>query len=145
MTSIDRRERVPASPDARRAAMLAGGDLLAFLVFSAIGRASHSEAAGIAALAQIAETAAPFAIGWFVIAPLAGAFSADAASGPRRMLARTALAWMLAWPLGLLLRALIRQTGIPLSFAIITLLTNMLLLVGWRGAFAWLRSRRKAS
>ena len=144
MTSLDRRERVPAMPGARRAALLAGGDLLAFLLFSAIGRASHSEAAGFEALAQIAETAAPFALGWFVVAPLLGAFGADTTDSPRRMLGRTALAWLVAWPIGLLLRALIRQTGIPLSFAIITLLTNMLILLGWRGAFAWLTSWRKA-
>jgi hypothetical protein len=141
MTSIDRPERAPASRSRRGAVLLAGGDLLAFLLFSAIGRASHSEAAGIDALAQIAETAAPFAIGWFVVAPLAGAFSAETISGPRRMLGRTALAWLLAWPVGLLLRALIRQASIPLSFAIVTLLTNMLILLSWRGAFAWLSSR----
>jgi hypothetical protein len=144
MTSLERPERVPTVPRVRRAALLAGGDILAFLIFAAIGRASHSEAAGIDALAQIAETAAPFAIGWFVVAPLAGAFDGDIATRPRRMLGRTALAWLLAWPLGLLLRALIRQSGIPLSFAIITLLTNMLILLGWRGAVAWLTSRRKA-
>jgi hypothetical protein len=142
MASIDRPERAAASSIARRVALLAAGDALAFMVFSAIGRASHSEAAGLAALAQVAETAAPFAIGWFVVAPLAGAFRAEIVAQPRRMLTRTALGWLLAWPVGLLLRALIRQTSIPLSFAIVTLITNMLILLGWRGAFVWLAGRR---
>jgi hypothetical protein len=142
MASIDRPERGVGSPNIRRGVLLAGGDALAFLVFSAIGRASHSEAAGLGALLEVAETAAPFAIGWFVVAPLAGAFKAELAERPRALLARTALAWLLAWPLGLLLRALIRQAGIPLSFAIVTLITNLLILLSWRGAFAWLASRR---
>jgi DUF3054 family protein len=127
----------------RRSAMLAAGDALAFIVFAAVGRASHSEAAGLAAILQVAETAAPFAIGWYMVAPFAGAYGAEITGQPRRMLARSALAWLLAWPIGLLLRALIRQSPIPISFAIVTLITNMLLLLSWRGVFAWLISKGK--
>jgi Protein of unknown function (DUF3054) len=145
MASIDSPQPSAVTPGARRGALLIAGDVLAFLIFAAIGRASHNEAAGFTALAQVAETAAPFAIGWFVAAPLIGAFRAEVVVRPRRMLARTALAWLLAWPLGLLLRALIRQTGIPFSFAIVTLITNLLILLGWRGVFTWLASRRDAS
>ncbi|MFL5805451.1 MAG: DUF3054 domain-containing protein [Roseiflexaceae bacterium] len=141
MASIERHDRAVAAARVRRGAMLAAGDALAFMAFAALGRASHSEAAGIAAILQVAETAAPFAIGWFVVAPFAGAYRAELVQQPRLMLARSALAWLLAWPLGLLLRALIRQSTIPLSFAIVTLITNMLILLGWRGVFAWLASR----
>jgi len=127
----------------RRTAVLAIGDALAFMIFAAIGRASHSEAAGLDAILQIAETAAPFAISWFVVAPLTGAFKAET-SDPRSMLMHSALAWLLAWPLGLALRALFRHSGIPITFAIITLITVMIILLGWRGAFAWLTARRNA-
>ena len=89
------------------------------------------------------EPAAPFAIGWFAVAPFVGALRNAALGSPRAMLARTALAWLLAWPVGLGLRALIRQTSIPISFAIVTLITNMVILLGWRGIFAWLTARRK--
>jgi hypothetical protein len=143
MASVDRSERVAAVARVRRSALLAAGDALAFMIFAALGRASHSEAAGLAAILQVAETAAPFAIGWFVVAPFAGTYRADIASRPRQMLERSALAWLLAWPIGLLLRALIRQTTIPLSFALVTLITNMLILLGWRGLFAWLNAKRK--
>src|SRR5689334_7383125 len=111
MALTDHPRRAVAAPDMRRAAMLAIGDALAFMLFAAIGRASHSEAAGVDAILQIAETAAPFAIGWFVVAPLIGAFKAETSS-PRFMLERTALSWLLAWPLGLALRALFRHSGI---------------------------------
>jgi hypothetical protein len=143
MASVDRSERVATVARVRRSALLAVGDALAFMIFAALGRASHSEAAGFAAILQVAETAAPFAIGWFVVAPFAGTYRADIASRPRQMLERSALAWLLAWPIGLLLRALIRQTTIPLSFALVTLITNLLILLGWRGLFAWLNAKRK--
>src|SRR5258706_5075060 len=141
MASIERPDRAVAAARVRRGAMLAAGDALAFMAFAALGRASHSEAAGIAAILQVAETAAPFAIGWVVVAPFAGAYPAELVQPPRLMPARSALAWLLAWPLRLLLGALIRQGTIPLSFAIVTLIANMLILLGWRGIFAWLASR----
>jgi hypothetical protein len=53
------------------------GDALALLIFAALGRASHGEAAGLTALTQVAETAAPFIIGWFAVAPLFGAYRAQ--------------------------------------------------------------------
>lgn len=141
MALTDHSQPAATTPDLRRIAALVAGDVLAFLAFAAVGRASHSEAAGLDAILQVAGTAAPFALGWFVVAPLAGAFKAELAAKPRKMLERTALAWLIAWPIGLVLRALVRQSGIPLTFAIITLLTNMLLLLGWRGLFAWLTAR----
>jgi hypothetical protein len=134
--------RLPIAPTgAGRAAVLAAGDVIAFLIFSAIGRASHAEAAGFGALLQIAETAAPFMAGWFVVAPLAGLFRADIAAAPRRMLARTSLAWLVALPIGLALRALIRQTSIPISFALVTFVSVLVILMLWRGLFALLGRR----
>lgn len=143
MELIKHSRRGSAALGAWRTALLVGGDVLAFLAFSALGRRSHGAAAGLDAFAQIAETAAPFAAGWLLAAPLLGAFKPDVVAHPRAMLSRTALSWLVALPIGLLLRALVRQSGIPLSFAITTLLVLMVLLCGWRGAFAWLARRRE--
>ena len=137
--------RVLGRPGARRTALLVAGDLLAFLAFSALGRRSHGEAAGLDAVLQIIETAAPFAIGWLLVAPFLGVFSSEIVTRPRPILARTSLAWLIALPIGLVLRAIVRQTGIPLSFAITTFLVLLALLGGWRGAFAWLAARRGAA
>jgi hypothetical protein len=142
MALTDRSQPGSVAPGLGQAGILAVGDTLAFLIFAAIGRASHGEAAGLAAILQIAGTAAPFAAGWFAVAPFSGVFRNAIACQPRRALARTALAWSIACPIGLGLRALIRQTGIPITFAIITYLTNLVLLLGWHGALAWLRTRR---
>jgi hypothetical protein len=134
----------------RRVALLVIGDALAFLLFAAIGRRSHQEAAGVGALGQIAWTALPFALGWFAVSPLLGAFRRVPASGGRRKgsseveakallaaLAQTELAWLAAWPAALLLRwALSADHQIPLSFALVILIANALLLGSWRTGFA---------
>jgi hypothetical protein len=132
----------PSGAAGSRTALLVIGDALALLIFAAIGRASHGEDAGLTALAQVAETAAPFIVGWFAVAPLIGAYRADAVGAPSRMLARTALTWLVAWPIGLGLRALIRQTSIPLSFALVTFITVLTIMTLWRGVFALIAARR---
>ena len=119
-----------------RGELLVAGDLLVFLLFAALGRQSHEEGAN---LVQVVGTAAPFAIGWFAVAPWLGAFSSTAP--PRAFLERTALAWLCAWPAGLLLRAIILRRGIPLSFAVVVLVTNAVFLLGWRGAYVVLHRR----
>ncbi len=130
---------------AGRTALLIGGDVIAFLVFAAIGRRSHGEAAGLDALFQVAATAAPFIAGWLAVAPFVGSYRQTATSGVGPMFQRTLLTWLLAWPLGLLLRALLLQRDIPQSFAIVVLITNTILLGGWRLLFAWLEARRSTT
>ncbi len=142
MALTDHPRRASAGLDLRRAGVLAAGDLAAFLVFATIGRASHGEAAGLDAILQVVETAAPFAVGWFLIAPFAGAFKAELLHRPRALLTRTALAWLLAAPIGVVLWSLLRQRPIQPTFVIITFLTILIILLGWRGLFAWLASRQ---
>lgn len=127
-----------------RLGLLVAGDVVTFLLFAAIGRASHAEAASLDAIVEVAKTAAPFMAGWFVVAPWLGLFRRDVAEQPRVAAKRVALAWLLAEPVGLLLRALQIGRGSPLSFAIVTFITALLMLLGWRSAYAWL-ARRSAS
>ncbi|HWQ12053.1 MAG TPA: DUF3054 domain-containing protein [Roseiflexaceae bacterium] len=142
MASTHATARTPARPGRGRIAVLIFGDLIAFMLFAAIGRSSHGEAAGLDALLQVAGTAAPFVAGWLIVAPALGAYGLRTAGGARRMLGRTTLAWLAAWPLGLGLRALALQRGIPVSFALVTLASVLAILASWRGAFALLEARR---
>jgi len=120
-----------------RVVALVAGDTASFLLFAAVGRRTHDEASGITALLQIAETAVPFALGWFAIAPFAGAFRRSKTTGLWRMLARTEFAWLLAWPVTLLLRwAIAPDHYVPFSFALVILLANAVFLGLWRTAFA---------
>ena len=139
----------PAAPSAAaragnwRVAALVVGDLISFLIFAAAGRRSHSEAAGLDAVGQIARTALPFALGWFLVSPFAGAFRRDKTFTPARMLARTELALLAAWPATLLLRwALADDHQVPLSFAAVILIANAVFLGLWRTTFALLARRR---
>jgi Protein of unknown function (DUF3054) len=136
-------QELTSSGGAGRIAGLVVGDLITFLLFAAVGRASHAEAAGLDAIAQVAETAAPFAIGWFLVAPFVGAYREDVTGRPGRMLSRAALAWLIACPVGLVLRALIRQTGIPWTFALVTFLTVLVMVGIWRGAYALVAQRAR--
>ena len=143
MALTDRSQPAPSALNARRIATLATGDLVAFNIVTAIGLLSHGELTGLDALGQVAIIAAPFAISWFLIAPFAGAFRADIAGQPQRILPRAALAWLIALPIGLLLWSLIRQKEIQPAFAVVTFITNLIVLLGWRGAFAWLAARHR--
>ncbi len=124
--------------------MLVIGDLVCFLIFAALGRNTHGEASGFAAIPQIIITALPFAAGWFLVSPFVGAFRREILAQPRAMVIRTALAWLLSWPVAMLLRGIFYDHGIPpLSFAIIVLLFNLVLLLLWRWPFALNNSMRK--
>ena len=116
---------------------LIAGDVLSFLVFAAAGRRSHNETSGPAAIGQIAATALPFALGWFLVSPWLGAFRRALVTSPRRMLVRTELGWLAAWPVALLLRwALSEDHQVPLSFGAVVLVSNALFLGAWRGLFS---------
>lgn len=112
------------------------GDLIVLMVFASIGRASHSE--GVRILG-IFETAAPFMVGWLVAAPFTGAYREDATASTANALLLTARTWIVGIPLGLLLRAIYLRKGIPVSFAIVTLLSTLILLSLWRAGIALLR------
>lgn len=134
--------RSGGAPAWGRAAVLVAGDVASFLVFAGAGRASHQEASGLGALARIAATALPFALGWFLVSPFLGAFRRSLTASVGGMLRRTELAWLCAWPVALLLRwATAADHTVPLSFALVVLLSNALFLGLWRGAFAFLARR----
>lgn len=125
-------------PTLTRLLLLIVGDALIFLLFAAIGRRSHSEDN---TLLQTAITALPFAAAWFIVSPFIGAFRRNLDVQPGKMSVRAALAWLAAWPVGLLFRGVFVDHKVPpVTFAIITLISNIILLEVWRVAFAWIVS-----
>ncbi len=124
--------------------LLVIGDILCFLIFVALGRNSHGEASGFGAIPQIIVTALPFLAGWFLVSPFVGAFRHKVVAQPKTMVIRTALSWLLAWPVAMLFRGIFVDHGVPpLSFALIVLVFNMILLLIWRWPFAFNNSLRK--
>lgn len=98
-------------------------DLVAVIVFAAVGRASHAESDGLLGLLT---TAAPFAAGLLVAwaTPWLRVRPAGLRAGAV-VLAGTAV-------LGLALRAVFLDR-LPLSFAIVAVISLAVLLLGWRG------------
>ena len=106
------------------------GDFVSFVAFAAIGLQSHQHHAQ---LGEVLVTAVPFALGWYLVSPFAGAFRRRLFARPMHMVARTAIAWICAWPVALLFRwALASDHFMNLSFALVILLVNLVLLCGWR-------------
>ncbi len=135
-------EMTRTRPSAGRAAALVIGDVLALLIFAAIGRRSHGEAAGLAALGEVALTALPFIVGWLAAAPWAGAFSAARTAGVGPMLRATLLGWVGGLLVGAVVRAAMIGRFSPISFYVVTFCVALLLLGGWRAAFATAETRR---
>ena len=125
-------------------AVLALGDMLAFLAFAAIGRGSHGEATGLAAIPQVILTAAPFAIAWFIVTPFVGVYRRELLADPRKMAARTLLGWVLSWPMAMALRGIFVDHAVPpWTFAVIALVVNAAFLLIWRWPYALINSLRK--
>jgi hypothetical protein len=127
-----------------RIIMLVIGDAIVFLIFAAVGRRSHGEAAGLSSFLQVVGTATPFALGWFIIAPLVGAYRRRQTTGVRKMAQWTALSWLAAWPVTMLFRGVAVDRAVPpWTFMLISLISNMLFLEVWRVLFAWLSSLKR--
>jgi hypothetical protein len=122
-----------------RIILLVIGDGIVFLIFAAVGRRSHGEAASISSFLQVVGTAAPFALGWFMISPIVGAYRRHKTTGVGKMAQWTALSWLAAWPVALLFRGIVVDRAVPpWTFMLISLISNMLFLEVWRTLFAWL-------
>ncbi|GAA5147752.1 DUF3054 family protein [Pseudonocardia eucalypti] len=116
-------------------AAAAGADLLAVLVFAAVGRGSHAEALDPAGLLG---TAAPFLVGL-----AAGWLASRAWRAPARPLVGAAV-WVATVLVGLGLRAAFTHR-LPPVFALITAVSLAVLLIGWRAVFLAVRRSRGAN
>jgi Protein of unknown function (DUF3054) len=103
-------------------ALAFAADVIAVVVFAAVGRISHAEAESLSGLLA---TAAPFLIGLVAswATPVVRAHPVGFRAGAV-VLAGTAV-------LGLLLRAAFTWR-LPLSFAVVTVVSLAVLLIGWR-------------
>lgn len=112
-------------------ALLSGGDVLAILLFSAIGRFSH----GFSVFdGETLRTADPFIAGWVLSAYFLGGYGDDGrgVNGKTNAITAAVKSWALGIPLGILIRA----TGIghipPIKFMAVTMGSTAVLLIGWR-------------
>ena len=139
-------QNVTNTPSAVQAARppwwLLAGDWLVLLLFVFIGQRDHA-ISGPGALPSLLNTAFSLAVPWTVAALLLGAYRLWPLPGWRVWLGRALNAWLVAAPLGLLLRALLRnQDAIPVIFILVATGIGGLMIVGWRALAYWLAARR---
>ena len=119
--------------------LLAVGDLLVLVGFLAVGELRH----GIHPVESpliVADTVAPFLLGWVVAALAVGAYAPGAMRSVRTAVVRAAGAWVGAAAIGLALRSTtLFHGGSPLSFALVVTGTGVVSFGLWRGVVAYLR------
>lgn len=113
-------------------ALLLVGDLAVIALQLSVGLVSH----GIDPLAEpayTAETVAPFLVGWLLVAPLLGIYTARV----RESLSETALSVSIAWIVAALVGLGLRATpwlsgGAPAVFVAVTIGVGLAALLSWR-------------
>lgn len=118
------------------------GDALAILLFAILGRQSHDETAG--GVAAAVEVAAPFIIGWLLVAPWLGVFRPPAWASPRSAALTLLKAFLPAYAAGSLLRALFLGRFSPPAFYLVTGAVILALLLGWRLIYTLVVAPRRA-
>ena len=116
----------------RRAVIAALADIVAIVVFVAIGRRNHNEGEAVDGIVKVA---APFlialAVGWIVARAWKRPMSVEAAF----------IIWPVTVAVGMVLRNLVFDRGTALPFIIVATLFTGVFLVGWRMVAAGIASR----
>lgn len=122
--------------------ILVVGDILALLLFVFIGQADHETVSAENPIGGVIMTGAPFLAVWLVTAFLMGAYRAEVLT-PRVMLTRSLTAWLIALPIGIVLRSLLLgRAVIPLGFALAAFAFGGLFVIVWRMLFVFLMQWR---
>ena len=115
------------------------GDLIALLLFVYIGQRDHGLVDAESPLQGLLGASWAFALAWVIAAALLRALPDAATLSGRALLANGLNAWLVAAPLGVLLRAyFLGRAVIPTSFLAATLAFGGLFVLGWRLLFVLL-------
>ena len=119
------------------------GDLAAILLFVFIGQQDHATTDLNNPVFGLLKAAFPLLITWLVVALAVQAYPQADEMTLRRLLTRGLNAWLIAAPLGLMLRAfLFDRGGIPAIFMLLTLLVAGAFILIWRLVFGLLWQKR---
>jgi len=121
---------------------LLAGDWLVILLFVFIGQRDHDMAV-ISSLPSLLTTTLAVALPWTAAAWPLGTLRLPGAAMP--WFGRVVAAWLIAAPLGLVIRALLRgQQSIAVPFMLVMLGLGLLFMLVWRAAAYWWAGRRAA-
>ncbi|MFC7095957.1 DUF3054 domain-containing protein [Halobaculum marinum] len=116
---------------------LAVGDLLVIVAFIYAGTLQHGTVpfppAGVGDIVALLGVAAPFLLGWVLVAPLVGAYSAGAAESAKASVPLAVRSWIPAAVIGLAIRATpFVDGGVAIPFVIVMLVVGSVSLAVWR-------------
>lgn len=104
------------------------GDLAVFALFVFAGRAEH----GIIQEAAFWRTALPFAAVWFALSPWLGAFRTSTLTSAKASAWRIPLIWLLCGVIAVVLRVWLTDRTFQLTFALVAIGVQAVMLFGWR-------------
>ena len=110
------------------------GDFIVITLFVILGLSSHD---GIS-FEGWARNAVPLTAAWLVIGLASGVYRTESAINLASVLQRVAIAWPIAAITGLVARYIVVGHGLELSFIIVTILTNLVMLLAWRTAYIFI-------
>lgn len=143
MSTVAERVRTRVDPSLTTAGLLVG-DLLAMGTFVVVGEVSH----GIDPMvnpAVVADTFAPFLLGWLLCAIPAGVYSVAARTDIKRAVGRTVAAWTGTVVIAQALRATSYFHGdAALTFALVSLAIGGTFVLAWRALAVFLTAQRRA-
>jgi hypothetical protein len=121
--------------------ILIGGDILAFIILTIIGFATHGET-NSSFLSRMAAVFFPVVFAWFVLAPWFGLLDETIIITPKNLL-RIPLAFLFVAPLAVILRgAMLNAPALPL-FALIFGGSNAIGMIFWRWLYILIARRMK--
>ncbi len=124
--------------------LMAAGDWLVLLLFVLIGQRDHN-ITGAGAIPSLITTTLSVAIPWTLASLLLGGYRPQTAAGLWPWLGRVLTIWLVAAPLGLIIRALLRGQGaIPVPFMLVMIGVGGLFVLGWRALYWGWRNRGQA-
>ena len=119
--------------------LLAIIDTISLTIFAAIGKSSHSSDGSLDILSVLI-TAFPFITVWLATSPITAVYSPDYKNEKSNVIASVLMkvmgGWLLAVPLGIVLRGIIKGYVPPAPFIVVTLLATLIILVGVRILFS---------
>lgn len=116
------------------------GDVLAILLVTIIGFATHGEA-DLSFLPRMSAVFFPLVISWFLLSPFLELFQPAITSNPRQLW-RPALAMIFAAPLAAVLRGFLLNAPIIPIFAAVLAATSAFGMLLWRGLYIVLSRKR---
>lgn len=112
---------------------LIAGDILAIVIVTVIGFATHGEA-DLSFLPRMLAAFVPLTISWFLLAPWFGLFQQEITSNPRQLW-RPVFAMLFAAPLAAVVRGFLLNAPIIPIFAVVLASTSAFGILIWRGLY----------